>query len=264
MRKLRWIPAFLAPAVFLAACATAPSGRTQLILVSDADMNRMGVTAFDQIKSQGKLATNKSQQAYVSCVANALIAQLPAQWRQQPWEVVVIQDDTANAFALPGGKVGVHTGLLKVAANQDQLASVIGHELGHVVSRHAAERVSQQYATETALQVLDAGTGGEKRTLLGLLGLGAQAGVLLPFSRKHETEADLEGQRLMARAGFDPAAAVTLWQRMQQSGGGSGPTWMSTHPNPQGRINQLNQGLAAARPEFERAHAEGRLPSCRL
>src|SRR5690606_18348894 len=129
MRKLRWIPAILAPAVFLAACATAPTGRTQLILVSDADMNRMGVTAFDQIKSQGKVSGNKGQQRYVSCVANALIAQLPSPWRQQPWEVVVIQDDTANAFALPGGKVGVHTGLLKVAANQDQLASVIGHEL---------------------------------------------------------------------------------------------------------------------------------------
>ncbi|HLU13960.1 MAG TPA: M48 family metallopeptidase [Arenimonas sp.] len=264
MRKLRWIPAFLAPAVFLAACATAPSGRTQLILVSDADMNRMGVTAFDQIKSQGKLATNKSQQAYVSCVANALIAQLPAQWRQQPWEVVVIQDDTANAFALPGGKVGVHTGLLKVAANQDQLASVIGHELGHVVSRHAAERVSQQYATETALQVLDAGTGGEKRTLLGLLGLGAQAGVLLPFSRKHESEADILGQRYMAAAGFDPDAAPALWRNMIAQGGGQRtPAWLSTHPDPQQRIRELEAAAPSLKPVYEQARAAGRRPNCK-
>ncbi|HLS83641.1 MAG TPA: M48 family metallopeptidase [Arenimonas sp.] len=264
MRKLRWIPAILAPAVFLAACATAPTGRTQLILVSDADMNRMGVTAFDQIKSQGKVSGNKGQQRYVSCVANALIAQLPSPWRQQPWEVVVIQDDTANAFALPGGKVGVHTGLLKVAANQDQLASVIGHELGHVVSRHAAERVSQQFATETALQVLDAGTGGEKRALLGLLGVGAQAGVLLPFSRKHESEADILGQRYMAAAGFNPEAAPALWRNMvAHSGGQRAPAWLSTHPDPQQRIRELEAAAPSLKPVYDQARAAGRRPACK-
>ncbi|KAA2285787.1 M48 family metallopeptidase [Arenimonas fontis] len=263
MRKLPWIPAWLATAILLAGCATAPTGRSQLILVSDADMNRMGVTTFDRIKSQGKVAKDPGRQRYVRCVADALIAQLPAQWRQQPWEVVLIADDSANAFALPGGKVGVHTGLLKVAANQDQLASVIGHELGHVVSRHAAERVSQQFAADAALKVLDAGTGGEQRALLGLLGVGAQAGVLLPFSRKHESEADILGQRYMAAAGFDPDAAAALWRNMvAHSGGQRAPAWLSTHPDPQQRIRELEAAAPSLRPVYQQARAAGRRPDC--
>ncbi|HEU0153408.1 MAG TPA: M48 family metallopeptidase [Arenimonas sp.] len=247
-----------------AACTTTPTGRSQLILVSDADMDRMGATAFTQIKTSGKLARDPAGSRYVNCVARALIAQLPEPARSKPWEVVLIDDASANAFALPGGKVGVHTGLLKVAANQDQLASVIGHELGHVISRHAAERVSNQFATDTALQVLNSATGGERQQLMGLLGLGAQAGIALPFSRQHETEADVLGQRYMASAGFDPRAASTLWENMlKQAGGSRPPAWLSTHPDPQRRIQTLAAAAPGLMPVYEQARAAGRRPNCR-
>ncbi len=263
MRK--HLPTVLAGLVLaaLAACATAPTGRKQFILVGDADMARLGATAFDQVKASGKVSTDAGQLRTVRCVADALVAQLPPPWRQQPWEVVVLADDSANAFALPGGKVGVHAGLLKLAANQDQLAAVIGHELAHVVSRHASERVSQQYAAETALQVLDGATGGERRTLLGLLGVGAQAGVLLPFSRQHESEADVLGQRYMAAAGFDPRAAAALWRAMSAQGGARPPAWLSTHPDPSRRIASLEAAAPGLMPTYEQARAAGRRPACR-
>ena len=158
----------------------------------------------------------------------------------------------------------MHTGLLKVAKDQDQLAAVVGHELGHVISRHAAERVSQQFAAETALQVANSATGGQRQQLLGLLGLGAQAGVILPFSRKHESEADVLGQRYMAQAGFDPNAAAALWQNMVAQGNGSRvPAWISTHPDPQQRIASLQAAAPALMPTYQQARAAGRKPACR-
>ncbi|PZO10187.1 MAG: peptidase [Lysobacteraceae bacterium] len=246
----------------LAACATTPMGRQQLILVSDADMDRMGATAFAQIKSSGRLADDPARARYVNCVARALIDQLPEPARSQSWEVALIADDSPNAFALPGGKVGVHTGLLKIATDQDQLSAVIGHELGHVISRHAAERVSQQFATEAALRAVNSATGGERQQLLGLLGAGAQAGIVLPFSRRHESEADVLGQRYMASAGFDPRAAATLWQNMIRAGGARAPAFLSTHPDPQQRIAALAAAAPGLMPVYEQARSAGRRPNC--
>ncbi|OHE82039.1 MAG: peptidase [Lysobacterales bacterium GWF1_69_6] len=264
MRAIRTSLTTALAGLLLAACATAPSGRSQLILVSDGDMDKMGASAFDQIKAGGKVANDPAKARYVRCVADALIAVLPETARRQTWEVVLIADDTPNAFALPGGKVGVHTGLLKVAADQDQLAAVVGHELGHVISRHAAERVSHQLAADTALRALDSATGGERRQLLGLLGVGAQAGVLLPFSREHEREADVLGQRYMAQAGFKPEAAATLWENMiRASGGGRAPTWLSTHPDPQQRIQALKAAAPGLQATYQQARAAGRKPNCR-
>lgn len=247
----------------VAACTTTPTGRQQFIMVSDSDMARMGASAFDQIKSSGRVANDPARSRYVGCVARALIAQLPEPQRSQGWEVVLIADNSANAFALPGNKVGVHTGLLTLANTQDQLATVIGHELGHVVSRHAAERVSQKFATDTALQVLNSATGGERQQLLGLLGVGAQAGIALPFSRRHENEADILGQRYMANAGFDPRAAAQLWQKMAQQGGARPPVFLSTHPDPVQRIQAMSAAAPGLMPVYERARAAGRRPNCR-
>ena len=264
---MRARPSKLLPALtlaLLAACSTTPTGRSQFILVSDSDMDKMGATAFNQIKTSGKVANDPAKARYVRCVADALIAQLPEPARSQKWEVALIADDSANAFALPGGKVGVNTGLLKVAKDQDQLAAVIGHELGHVISRHAAERVSQQYATETALQIANSATGGQRQQMLGLLGAGAQAGVILPFSRKHESEADVLGQRYMAQAGFDPNAAAALWQNMvAASGSNRVPALLSTHPDPQARIRVLQSAATGLMPTYQQARAAGRKPACR-
>jgi len=262
--RLRPSRLFAALAIgLLVACATAPTGRQQFILVSESDMSQMGSTAFAQIKSSGRLANDPAGTRYINCVANALIAQLPEPHRSQRWEVVLIADDAANAFALPGNKVGVHTGLLTLANSQDQLAVVIGHELGHVVARHAAERVSQQFATQTALQVLNSASGGERQQLLGLLGVGAQAGIALPFSRLHENEADTLGQRYMANAGFDPRAAAQLWQKMAQQGGARPPALLSTHPDPVQRIQAMSAAAPGLMPVYERARAAGRQPNCR-
>ncbi len=255
-------------ATALAGCATTPSGRSQVLLVDDKQMNALGIESFNQLKGQGKLSTNAAHRRYVGCIADALVAQLPSEWRELPWEFQVFDDPSANAFALPGGKVGVNTGMFQVAESADQLAAVIGHELAHVTYRHGAERFSQQILAQTGMTVAAVAANAKApenaRLIVGALGAGAQVGVLLPFSRKHETEADIEGQLLMARAGFDPAAAPALWQRMQAQGGSRSPTFLSTHPNPSGRIAELERGMVSARPLYEQARQAGRTPSCRL
>ncbi|SHM10430.1 M48 family metallopeptidase [Vreelandella subglaciescola] len=248
----------------LAACTTSPTGRSQLLLMSDDQLNQMGAQAFDQY--QQKLpAADASSQRYVQCVAQAIVAELPGEQRQQNWEVEVFKADEPNAFALPGGYMGVNSGMLDVADNQAQLATVLGHEVGHVLANHANERASTESATQLGLSVLSSsagieGAGGEQ--LMGLLGMGAQYGILLPFSRRHESEADMIGLRLMAKAGFDPRESVTLWQNMQRAGGGAPPAWMSTHPSQGQRISGLEAGMQQALNDYQSARNAGRQPNC--
>ncbi len=253
--------------LFISACATSPLGRKQFILIGDSQMTQMGVASFQKMKTSTKVSTDKAAQRYVKCVANAIVAQLPEKWRQQPWEVVVFDDDSANAFALPGGKIGVHTGLLKVATNQDQLATVIGHEVAHVLSRHGAERVSQNMGLQVAMSAAQSisqnsiSDPSQQRALMSALGLGAQFGVLLPFSRGHETEADLYGLDLMAKAGFDPRASVQLWKNMSAASEGQRPIeFMSTHPDPENRIARLRERMNDA---MQLSARSGKHPKCR-
>jgi predicted Zn-dependent protease len=251
---------------------TSPLGRSQLMLVGDAEMEKMGVEAFESLKSKGKVSSDPQANAYVTCVANAITGALPAQdaTGSGPWEVRVFQDDTANAFALPGRKIGVHTGLLKVAKNQDQLATVIGHEVGHVIAKHGAERVSDQYATQIAASGVGVvlGAVGDPSSpshalAMAALGVGAQ-GVVLKFSRVQESEADLIGLDRMAAAGFDPRESVALWQNMETaSQGARPPEFLSTHPNPDTRIKDLQKRIPDAQPIADQAHKQGRNPHCR-
>ncbi len=260
---------FLSLVIFIASCATSPMGRKQFILIGDNEMNKMGIASFTKMKTSSKVSQDQQAQRYVRCVANAIVNELPEQWRKQAWEVVVFDDNSANAFALPGGKIGVHTGLLKVASNQDQLATVIGHEVAHVLSRHGAERVSQQMGLEIAMQATDAisknkmQNQGSQRALMSALGLGAQFGVLLPFSRTHESEADLYGLKLMAKAGFDPRQSINLWQNMSKASGGKRqPQFMSTHPNPEKRIEKLTNFMPQALALQKQAQLNGKNPRC--
>ncbi len=248
--------------VVLTACATSPLGRSQLQLFPESQMAQMGVAAFQDMKAQQTLESAPRTNNYVNCVANAITAELP---EPRDWEVQVFKDDSANAFALPGGKIGVHTGLLDVAKNQDQLATVIGHEVAHVLASHANERVSTSYIASTGLQLAQVAAGeptAAKQQLFGLLGLGAQVGVLLPFSRTQESEADLLGLDLMAKAGFDPRASIPLWQNMSAAGGGGQPEFLSTHPSHQTRIADLSKRLETAMPIYEQAKRAGKRPSC--
>ena len=251
----------------LLACATSPEGRKQLILVSSDQIDAMGVQSFEQMKQDSPISQDKNIQQYVNCIANKIIPHVKQNPNPSAWEVVVFDDDQANAFALPGYKIGVYTGLLKYAKNQDQLAAVMGHEVAHVIAEHGNERVSNQMATQAGLSIAAVllGTEQDDNTALIMagLGLGAQYGVILPFSRSHESEADLIGLDLMAKAGFDPKESVTLWQNMAQSGL-SPPEFMSTHPSSDTRIKQLRERIPQVQPSYQQAINNGQRANCKL
>lgn len=253
----------------VAACTTSPTGRPQLLVVADSQVNQMGLATFQQMKSNDKLSTDRRKIAAVECIVTALVAQLPPQWQTLDWEAQVFAIDSANAFALPGGKVGVNTGLFDVAVNQDQLAAVVGHEIGHVIARHSNERLSQSVLAEAGTSLVGAYVGrnaspDQVKQVVALLGAGTQVGVLLPYSRLHESEADRIGQALMARAGFDPRQAAVLWENMirASSGAAAPPRLLSTHPDPANRVRVLAESAPALMPEYEAARSAGRQPRC--
>lgn len=253
----------------LSSCATSPEGRSQLRLLPEEQINSMGVQSFEQIKQQTPESKNANMRAYVQCIAEAIIPQLDKDSDPALWEVRVFADDQANAFALPGNKIGVYEGLLKYAVNQHQVATVMGHELAHVIAQHGNERVSGQLATQKGLDYAARALGtsqiseSSKMLVLAGLGLGAQYGVILPFSRTHESEADLIGLDLMAKSGFNPTESVKLWQNMAKAGGGA-PEFLSTHPSGTTRIKDLNARMARALDAYNKAQAQNKKPDCRL
>lgn len=251
-------------AASVAACATttSPTGRKQYVgAMPQAQLNQLGAQAFAQMKAQKPQTRDARQRNYVNCVTNAIVAQLPADWRGG-WETAVFVDNDPNAFALPGGKLGLYTGIFKVARNQDQLAGVIAHEIGHVVSRHHDERITRQMGAAGAVQVLGALAGNYGRLATQGGSVLAQTGFLLPGSRAQESEADVVGQQLMARAGFDPAAAVGLWQNMIAAGGSRPPQWLSTHPEPASRLQELRTRAQGLQPTLDQARRAGLNPRC--
>lgn len=259
-----WVLSVVIVAV-VAACATTTSstGRKQYVGgVSEQQLNQLGAQAFVEAKTKGPLSTDAKQGTYVRCVVNALIAQLPTSSRGVAWETAVFANTEPNAFALPGGKVGVNTGIFTVARNQDQLAAVLAHEIGHVVERHHDERITRQMGASGILQVLGAAAGDYGSAVTQGGGLLAQTGFLLPGSRAQESEADVVGQRLMAEAGFNPEQAVNLWQNMIAASGGRQPEWLSTHPDPQSRIQELRGRANTLMPTYQQARSAGRTPKC--
>lgn len=268
--SVRDIAVGLVCALLLSSCATTTSstGRKQYVgAVSQQQLDQLGTQAFDQMKGQKPLTQDGKQSAYLSCVVDAIVRELPPQWRQGGWQEAVFVDKNPNAFALPGGKVGVYTGIFDVARNQDQLAAVVGHEIGHVIERHHDERVTRQMGASGVVQLLGViagakyGDGGSQLATQGG-SLLAQGGFLLPGTREQETEADVVGQRLMAQAGFDPRQAVDLWQNMLGASGSRPPEWLSTHPDPRSRIGELRKRAETLMPTYEQARAAGRKPAC--
>lgn len=263
MSKMMKPFSMLASLALVVSCATSPEGRKQAMLVSESQMETMGAQAFDELKSQTPVERDPAINAYVKCVSDALTTSLP---EHRAWEVVVFRDESANAFALPGGKIGVHTGLLKIAETPSQLAAVVGHEIGHVLARHGAERVSEQMLAQgivlgTGLVLQRQNMGEQKfQVMMAALGLGAQFGVLLPHSRNQESEADVMGLKLMATAGFDPRESVTLWQNMAKSGGAGVPEFMSTHPGHDTRISNLSNRMSEAQGIYAKSPKR---PNCR-
>lgn len=254
-------------AVLIAACAQSPTGRRQVMLFDNNQLNTMGAQTFEQMKTEEKISNNAATNRYVQCVANALLAVTPDEYRQQSWEIVVFDSEQVNAFALPGGKIGVYTGLLKVAETPAQLAAVVGHEIGHVMAGHSNERLSTNQFLQAGLALADAGSKAYgvqyQQQLMAALGVGAQVGVALPFSRTHETEADIIGLDLMAKAGFNPEDAVSLWRNMAAASGAGGPQFLSSHPVPDTRIRTLQEKMPQAAILFNQRKAQSALPTCR-
>lgn len=264
---MRWLRplAVTALCASIAACTTSPTGRSQLLLLSEDQLNQMGQQAFAEYQQNIPTAGQASHR-YVQCITNAIVDVLPDEQRNLDWQIRVFESEQPNAFALPGGYMGVNTGMLDIATNQDQLASVVGHEIGHVLARHANERASTQSATSLGLSVISSASGMQTpagQQMMGVLGMGAEYGIALPFSRRHESEADVIGLQLMAQAGFNPQESVTLWENMQSaSGGGAPPAWMSTHPSQGQRIQGLQANMDQALATYEQARSNGRTPNC--
>ena len=243
-------------------CETNPyTGRSQLLMTSVGQEMHMGAQAFNQVKSDPKMRPSQDPREIepVKRVAARIVEAAKrskyAEMAQQfQWEVTVIKDDkTANAFALPGGKMAVYTGIFPMAKTEAGLAAVMGHEVVHALARHGAERMSQGQVANVGLQVVGAAiglSGGNPmlgQAAMAALGAGTQVGVLLPFSRKHESEADYVGILLAADAGYDPRESVALWERMAQSSGGGGQAeFLSTHPSHDTRIDQLKEWMPEA------------------
>lgn len=243
-------------------CETNPyTGRSQLLMTSPAEEMQMGGQAYSQVKNDPKVKVSQDPREVepVKRVAARIVeaakrSKYADMAKQFQWEVIVIKDDkTMNAFALPGGKIAVYTGIFPVAKTEAGLAAVLGHEVVHALARHGGERMSEGELTNAALQVVGAaiGAGGTSPMLsqaaMAALGAGAQVGVLLPFSRAHESEADYIGILLAADAGYDPRESVHLWERMAQMSRGGGPAeFLSTHPGHETRIEQLKKWMPEA------------------
>jgi metalloendopeptidase OMA1, mitochondrial len=249
--------------MLVAACASAPyTGRRQLLFGSEGSETRMGLQAFDQIKRQYKLSREPDANALVAKVGRRVAD--AAQRPDYHWEFLVFEGKEANAFCLPGGKVGIFTGVLKYTRDEAGMATVISHEVAHALARHAGERLSQSMLAKAGglgLGVALGGVGGAAGTaIMQGYSLGTQLGILLPYSRTQESEADRVGLILMAKAGYDPAQALEFWQRMvTKDKGAKLPEFMSTHPNDASRLKELQEFLPEARKYYVLAQ-EAQIP----
>ncbi|SHK62743.1 Peptidase family M48 [Desulfatibacillum alkenivorans DSM 16219] len=251
----------------LAACSTVPiTGRSQLSLVSPAQMQSMSYSQYDAFLKEHKVSTDRQKTEMVQRVGYRIqraveryfaAANMSSQLNGFQWEFNLIADDQVNAWAMPGGKVVVYEGILDVAQNETGLAVVMGHEIAHVVANHGAERMSQSLMAQMGGMALDLALHdrpAQTRALwLQAYGLGSQVGVILPYSRLHESEADRLGLIFMAMAGYDPAQAVGFWQRMSASSKNSNNLeFLSTHPSDATRIAKIKQILPEARRYYKK------------
>lgn len=227
----------------LLGCANAPiTGRKQFMIMPESEEMQMGLLAFNQIRGQEKISKNAKYNELVRKVGSRIAT---VSGKNYQWEFLCFESEDVNAFCLPGGKIGVYTGILPITQTEAGLAAVMGHEVGHALARHGAERYSTEFATKgimTGLAIALGRKGGSPESnneIMAAVGLGAQVGVLLPFSREHELEADHIGTVLMAKAGYNPREAVELWKRMKAKGGNKPPEALSTHPADDNRIRNL-------------------------
>ncbi|WNC70928.1 M48 family metallopeptidase [Thalassotalea psychrophila] len=247
----------------LIACSTSPTGRRQVLLHSSSELDKMGAQSFEQMKEQEPISKDKKVNQFVQCVANYITPNVKSTVHKGEWEIVVFDSEQVNAFALPGGKIGVYTGILNVTENADQLAAIIGHEVGHVIAQHSNERLSSNQLSKGALVVAGAAAASSDIDNKALVVAGAAVGMkyllLMPYGRAHESEADIIGQDLMAKSGFDPRASVKLWQNMAKLSKDAPPEFFSTHPSNQTRISDLTKHLQVSEPLYAQRNVN---PEC--
>ncbi len=249
-------------AAFLAACATVPyTGRSSLNLVPDSQLISLSFSEYKKVLAKSKLSTDRAKTEMVRRVGQRVARASEAFMRENGmgakikdyrWEFNLIDDDkTINAWAMPGGKIAVYTGLLPITGDETGLAVVMGHEVSHAIANHGNERMSQGLLTQLGGMALSVALANKpaatQQLFMTVFGVGAQVGFMLPYARTHEYEADKIGLILAARAGYDPRAAIPLWQRMDKAGqDGRPPEFLSTHPHPQNRIKELQAMMPEA------------------
>lgn len=266
-RHIKWLPLVVAAIFFGYQYFTSEkfvnpeTGRKSHVGMSESQEVALGMQSYQQVLSQAQTVDSGSELEMVKRVASRLAGATGKAGQDFAWQVSLIRDGKVNAFCLPGGKIVVYTGIIPVAQNEAALATVLGHEMAHATSRHGSQRVLQQNLAQTAMTGVAASLSDmdydKQRLVMGALGAGTQFGVLMPFSRKHESEADEIGLIYMARGGYDPQESIRFWKRMENIGGAQPPEFLSTHPSHGTRIQQLESWMPKALEEYNRApHAE--------
>jgi metalloendopeptidase OMA1, mitochondrial len=246
----------------LVGCYTVPeTGRVAFNLPLDSMLNQQASLAFEQLKETEKVSTDDAVIQRVRTIGLRIVNAIGPREGVPPsskWDFVVFDNPkTINAFAMPGGKVAVYTGLFKAVETDEELAFVMGHEIAHVLARHGSERMSEAIALAGAgysvAKMSENQSEGTQRLIMTAFGMGTQVGIMLPFSRSHESEADQMGMLFMARAGYDPAKALQVWDKMGRAAEGAAPPeWLSTHPANQTRTTQMKGYLPYASSEYRR------------
>ncbi|MEK9628231.1 MAG: M48 family metallopeptidase [Nitrospinota bacterium] len=234
--------------LIISACATTPvSNRSAFILIPESQEISLGKQSYNEILKKEKVSENEDLNKIVQRVGKRIIA--VSDMPKLDWEIKLIESDQKNAFALPGGKIAIYTGILPVAKNEAGLATVMSHEIAHVIARHGAQRMSQQILLQGGMLAAGLSMNDSKyrNLILSAMGVGVLYGFTLPFSRSHESEADQIGLIYMAKAGYDPNEAINFWQRFSQIKGNNGPPeWASTHPADTTRMQGLRGFLGRA------------------
>lgn len=262
-RHIKWLPIVVA-ALFFAyqyfsseKFVNPETGRASHVGMSTEQESALGLQTYQQVLAQSQTINSGAEFEEVKRVAGRLASATGKAGQDFDWKVSLIQDNKQNAFCLPGGKIVVYTGIIPVTQSEAGLATVLGHEMAHATSRHGAQRVLQQNLTQTAMTGIAVSLSdmdyNKQRAVMGALGAGAQFGVLMPFGRKHESEADAIGLIYMARAGYDPQESIRFWQRMEQAASAQPPEFLSTHPSHGTRIAQLQALMPKALEEYQRA-----------
>lgn len=257
MKKIKKILIIFIIGLFISlnfTCVTnTETGRTSFILTSESQESKMGEDYYKEVIKESKLSKNKKWIEMVNRVGNRIAI---VTGKEYDWEYNVIESKEVNAWALPGGKIAFYEGIMKVFDNEAEIAVVMGHEIGHVVLRHGGERMSQGIVINILGSVLESLTEEHqyKELFLGAFAGISTLGVVLPYSRMHEYEADNYGTMLMARAGYNPEEAVKFWEKMSKmSSGGKPPEFLSTHPSDENRIKKLEEIMINAKEEYKKA-----------